>query len=108
MTFAFNDVSQEITVWALIEKGYTDEAYTNFRKALSGGRQVELNEGPVTVVAESDHSSYEENGFLVFSYEGETYRMDVEEDSWSGETVSAPYRVVAVPVNEVQYIRAKN
>lgn len=107
MTFAYNDVAQEINVWALIEKGYIDDSYRNFRSDVSSGRVVELNEGVVTVVQEKDQDG-SEDGYLVFSYDGETYRMDVEEDSWSGETVSAPYSVVAVPVNEVQYIRTKH
>src|SRR6059058_773919 len=104
MSFTFENVGQEIAVWYLLnKKGYTYETNINklFFDAVVTGEEIELNDGPVTLVTKGENS-YGGESFVVFKYNDETYRMDIDEyDSWDEDSeVSEPYVVLAVPVNE--------
>ena len=112
MAFKFENVGQEIEVWYLLnKKGFTYETNINklFFDAVVNGEEVELNDGEVSLVTKGENT-YEGEAFVVFRYNDETYRMDIDEyDSWDEDSdVSEPYVVIPVPVNEVQYIRRRS
>lgn len=109
MAFTFKTIGQEIAVWHLLNRTYESNTNTVFFEAVVRGvKPVELNNGEVKLVKHHSDEHYGES-YVVFDYNGNTYRMDVSEySSWDEEsTVSEPYPVVAVPVNEVQYVRVK-
>jgi hypothetical protein len=111
MAFTFKTVGQEIAVWHILNRPYGSNINKAFYDAVTSGRQVELNNGFVNLVKHEtgNYDDYNAISYLVFDYNGSTYRMDVDEyDSWDEDSdVSEPYLVVAVPVNEVQYVRRK-
>jgi len=112
MAFTFKTIGQEIAVWHLLSsRSY--EANTNkaFYDAVTSGKVVELNDGYVQLVKHHSggYENYDDISYVIFDYDGSTYRMDVDEyDSWDEESsVTEPYLVIPVPVNEVQYVRRK-
>lgn len=108
MAFEFKTVGQEIAVWHLLSNQYVTNINSAFFNAVKNGQQVELNDGYVRLI-EHQSNEYSGDSHLVFEYSGETYRMDVDEyDSWDEDSsVSEPYPVIPVPVNEVQYVRRR-
>ena len=108
MAFTFKSIGQEIHVWQILNRPYDSNPETAFFNAVTTQRTaVELNNGEVKLV--KYHSADYEASYVVFDYNGSTYRMDVSEySSWDEDsTVTEPYLVIAVPVNEVQYVRRK-
>lgn len=112
MAFEFKTIGQEIAVWHLLTRSYESNTNKAFFDAVTSGKQVELSNGYVNLIKHEsgNYDNYDAISYLIFSYDGNDYRMDVDEyDSWDEDSsVSEPYAVVAVPVNEVQYIRRKN
>jgi hypothetical protein len=111
-TIELTTIDQEIKVWYALatEARIFDNPYTAFVERLTGwgSKIVDLPSGRVSLVenkATDDEDTDE--GYIVFSVAGKTYRMDGDEySSWGGtRQFHSVYEVESKVVTETRYVR---